>query len=143
MQGKHGLRAIKKSRLTGALATLSVEAARNLGNEDVQELAEAFEGGIRDITQTLVNSGYARGLESEADAAAVTILQRVGYDRGALPAMLREMQSRYDPSGPGFARTHPSPADRIAGLEASVRDAAPADPPAKRQRRFVAAVGGL
>ncbi len=143
VQGKHGLRAIKKSRLTGALATLSVEAARNLGNEDVQELAEAFEGGIRDITQTLVNSGYARGLESEADAAAVTILQRVGYDRGALPAMLREMQSRYDPSGPGFARTHPSPADRIAGLEASVRDAAPADPPAKRQRRFVAAVGGL
>jgi predicted Zn-dependent protease len=67
----------------------------------------------------------------------------VGYAQGALPAMLREMDARYVPSGPGFARTHPSPKDRIAGLAASVRDAAAPEPPAKRQRRFDAAVGGL
>jgi predicted Zn-dependent protease len=143
VQNKHGLRAIKKSRLTSALTTLSVEAARNLGNENVQELVSAFEGGINDITQTLVNSGYARGLEYEADGAAETILTRVGYAGAALPTMLREMEKRSQTSGPGFARTHPSPKDRIAQLDPAVRTTAPAAPPASRQARFRTALGAL
>ena len=139
---KDGLRAIKKSRLTGALTTLAVEAGRSLGSEDVKELTEQFAGGIDDITRTLVNNGYARTQEFEADAAAVNILDDTGYASHALVSMLEEMDARWDPKGPGFMRTHPSPDERLG----QVRDAAGSDggaQPTARAARFAAATGGL
>jgi predicted Zn-dependent protease len=143
VQHKDGLRAIKKSRLTAALTTLSLEAARNLGGEDLRELTEQFEGSIGDITQTLVNSGYARSQEHAADRAALAILVRVGYDPAALLRMLEAMGRRWEPHGPGFARTHPGPGDRVAGIGGEVPAAAPADVPAARRERFAAALGGV
>ncbi len=106
--GKHGLRAIKNSRLTGALTVLASESARNFGGEDLKQLVDAYEGSIDDITSTLMVNGYSRGLEEEADQIAITILQRVGYDPKALPSMLAEMQKRLigeiQAEGPGTTR---------------------------------------
>ncbi|MBU0742687.1 M48 family metallopeptidase [bacterium] len=143
VQNKDGLRAIKKSRLTGALTTLAVEAGRSLGSEDIKELTEQFAGGIDDITQTLVNSGYARSLEHQADASAVTVLDRIGYDPHALVGMLEEMDRRWDPKGHGFERTHPSPKDRLGKVRGTVPAGAAGAAPAKRAARFADAVGGL
>jgi len=140
---KDGLRAIKKSRLTSALTTLALEAGRSLGSEDVKELTEQFAGGIDDITQTLVNSGYARAQEHQADEAAVTVLDRTGYDPHALVDMLEQMDRRWDPQGHGFERTHPSPGDRLA----KVRGLVPGSPDTRvndqRAARFADAVDGL
>ena len=141
--GKDGLRAIKKSRLTSALTTLAVEGASNLGNEQLAKLTAEFEGSITDITSTLMNSGYARSLEKQADASAVSTLKRVGYSPQALVSMLGEMKKRITPGGPGFARTHPDPSDRIRDIEGSVGGSAPPSEPAARQNRFTAAVAGL
>ena len=143
VQNKDGLRAIKKSRLVSALATLGVEAGRNLGSDKVKELTEQFAGGITDITQTLVNSGYARAQEYQADAASVGILRQIGYEPKALVSMLEEMDRRWDPRGPGFARTHPSPRDRIGQVTPLTGPASGHDEPAVRQARFDAAVGGI
>jgi len=137
---KDGLRAIKKSRLTAALTTLSVEAARNLGSEDLKKLTEQFAGSIDDVVQALVNNGYARKFEYEADAAAVANLREVGYSPHALANMLEVMATRWDPRGPGFMRTHPSPRDRIDHLPVGP---GPVDEPASRHDRFVAALGSL
>lgn len=140
---KDGLRAIKKSRLTSALTTLAVEAGRSLGSDDVKDLTEQFAGGIDDITQTLVNSGYARQQEYAADAGAATILDRTGYDPHALVAMLGEMETRWDPQGHGFARTHPSPSDRLGKVRSLVASSAASDVPPARLARFNKAVGDL
>ena len=138
--GKHGLRAIKNSRLTSALTILATEGARNFGGKDLKQLVTDYEGSIDDITSTLVVSGYSRGLEDEADVAAITILERVGYNPRALPRMLEEMKKRLKPDGPGFARTHPDPQDRVETINPTL--AGKPDPvvPAVRQERFVWAV---
>lgn len=138
---KDGLRAIKKSRLTSALTILAVEGASNLGSDQLAELTKQFEGSITDVTSTLMNSGYARGLEKQADASAVGILERVGYDPRALVAMLGEMKTRTKPGGAGFAKTHPDPAERISDVQGSVPGGAPLPEPAARQARFTAAMG--
>lgn len=143
VQNKDGLRAIKKSRLTFALTTISMEAARNFGNENIKDLATAFEGGIDDIMLTLVNNGYARELEFQADQAAVTNLDRIGYDPGALRLMLHEMDKRLKPGGHDFAKTHPKPGDRINKLGAQTMNAPLALEPAARKARFASAVGGI
>ena len=75
VQFKHGLQAIKKSRITSALVTIGTESAKTFGKEDLARLTATFEDSISDITSTLVNNGYARNFERQADIAAVTILK--------------------------------------------------------------------
>jgi predicted Zn-dependent protease len=142
VQNRDGLKAIKKSRLTAALATIGVEAARQLGDAEIRDLADQLDGSVQDITQTLVNSGYARGLEHQADRDAVVILQRLGYDPAALVRMLDTMNGRVEAGGPGFARTHPSPRDRIREVQSEApAGGSPAN--AERTRRFAAAMADL
>lgn len=141
IQGRHGLRAIKTSRLTTAFNILAIEAAKSYGPSQLGQLTQAFEGSITDITSTLVNNGYSRDLEAEADQAATVILRRVGYDPGALATLLAEMQMHLKPGGPGFARTHPMPGDRIKLIGAGAGSMSPV--PAARQNRFEVAMGNV
>jgi predicted Zn-dependent protease len=143
VSNKDGLRAIKKSRLTSALTILAVEGASNLGSDKLAKLTEEFEGSITDITSTLMNSGYSRGLEKQADASAVSVLKRVGYSPQGLASMLGEMKKRLKPGGPDFAKTHPDPSDRIRDIQGSVAGSpAPAEV-AARKNRFEAAAARL
>lgn len=136
VQNRHGLQAIKKGRLTAALTTLAAEGAKSFGGEQLSELTQAFENSIADITATLMNSGYSRAFERQADQAAVAILKRSGYDPQALVTMLEEMKKHLRPGGRDFARTHPAPESRIADIRKLIGGhRAPPAPPA-RQARF-------
>jgi len=136
IQGRHGLRAIKSSRITSALTILAVEGAKNVGGGQVAQLTEAFEGSVTDVASMLMNSGYSRDLEREADQEAVVILGRVGYDPGSLVGLLKEMDKRMAKGGPGFAKTHPDPKDRIQGLDSKSGVPAGPPPPPERKARF-------
>jgi len=143
VQGRHGLRAIKKGRLTTALTIVATESAKSLGGRELAELTAAFEGAISDVTATLVNNGYSRALEREADRAAVAILQRVGYNPHALIEMLSEMKRHLKPGGLDFSKTHPKPDDRIAELRKLIGDGTATPPVPARQQRFERALGRL
>jgi len=144
VEGAHGLRAIKKGRLTSALTTLATESGKQLGGEQLAQVTEVFEGSIKDITSTLMNNGYARSLEREADASAIRIMQQVGYDPNALADMLREMKKLLKPGGLDFAKTHPDPEDRIKDVVELIGGTpSPATPPAARQARFKEALANL
>ncbi|MCE5244164.1 MAG: M48 family metallopeptidase [Syntrophobacteraceae bacterium] len=143
IQGQHGLRAIKTGRLTTAFNILAMEAAKSYGPSQLAQLTEAFEGSITDITSTLMNNGYSRDLEFEADQSALTILKRVGYAQGALTVMLAEMKMQLKPGGAGFASTHPEPADRIQKIGAASGKTQAISCPAPRQQRFQTVMGGV
>lgn len=117
VQNRDGLRAIKTGRLNTALTTLATESAKNLGGQQLADVTSAFDDSISEITGTLVNSGYSRRQEFQADAAAVEILRAAGYPPIALRSMLANMEKRWNPSRHDFAATHPPPADRIAELQ--------------------------
>jgi predicted Zn-dependent protease len=140
VESKHGLQAIKTSRVTAALTTIGVEGSKQLGGEQLADLTRTFEGSITDITQTLVNSGYSRAFENQADRAAVKILKRVGYDPNGLIDMLKTMQTRLKPGRRDFAATHPSPASRITEVQPQIGPYAAVKPPAVQQERFINAL---
>ena len=141
VQSKHGLQAIKKSRITSALIILGTEGAKTFGGEDLANLTATFEDSISDITATLVNNGYSRKFERQADIAAVTILKRVGYDPNGLVNMLKVMEKKLKPGSPDFAKTHPSPASRIADIQKDIGKSAGGKVPKARHARFLAALG--
>lgn len=143
VQSKHGLQAVQKARITSALTTIGIEGTKTFGGEELAELTETFEDSISDITATLVNNGYSRGFERQADKAALTILNRVGYDPNGLVDMLRVMSKRLKPGGLDFAKTHPSPASRIADIQGIIGEATEVREPQPRQARFLAALGNI
>jgi predicted Zn-dependent protease len=140
---QHGLKAVKASRYKDAGLAIGKAAVEEYGPAELAQVTTAFSGTIDDITGTLVNSGYSRAAEKEADQAAVDILKRVGYDPNALVRMLEVMKTRLKPGGLDFAKTHPDPEVRITEIR-KVLAAAPASPaPPTRQARYKAALGKL
>ena len=142
VQSRHGLQAIKKSRVTDAVTILAVESAKTFGGEELASLTQTFEDSITDITSTLVVNGYSRAFEYQADSGAVNILYRVGYNPSGLVDMLRVMEQRLKPGGNDFVKTHPSPQKRISEIESylsysKVQSSMP------RQARFKRALGSI
>jgi len=143
VQLRHGMKAIEKARMTEAFTVLAQEGAKSLGSQEVVQLTQAFGGVISDITNTMINNGYSRSYEYQADAASLSILKRLGYNPGALIDMLGVMDKQIKPGGSDFAKTHPSPQNRIAELKDSEKSLVGGEQPAVRQERFTKAVGHL
>ncbi|MEN6428877.1 MAG: M48 family metallopeptidase [Phycisphaerales bacterium] len=140
---KHGLSAIKQSRLTEAFTIIGAETAKQVGGEELASLTEAFEGSVGDVVKTLTVNGYSRKQETRADAAAVEILRRAGYPETAIITMLERMDARLSNSGGlGFAKTHPSAASRADALRPEIVDTGSAVN-AVRQQRFTAAMQSI
>jgi predicted Zn-dependent protease len=111
---KHGLQAIKKSRLVDAFRVIGTEAARRYGSEELAQLTTAFEGALGDVFETLVVRGYDRKYEFEADELAVKYDAAVGYSPQGLTDFLQTMVGDSSAaSGKGWFKTHPSAEDRL------------------------------
>jgi beta-barrel assembly-enhancing protease len=140
---QHGLKAIRKGRLTSALTTLGAAAGSSLAGGQLAEVTKAFEGSITDITSTMMNSGYSRTTEFEADKGAVALMKKMGYNPAALVTMLERMQSQLKADSQGFGKTHPAPDVRIAELKKTIGNEAPPPNSPTRQERFQKAMGGV
>jgi len=142
VQYKHGLQAIRQDRITKALTMIADEALKDQ-KADNKELADLFDGSIKDITTTLITNGYSRNLEFQADKGALYILVGLGYNPGALTGVLQTMKQRLKPNNVDFYRTHPSPDTRSMEISRvyQVHGTIPIN--LARQKRFLAATKGF
>jgi predicted Zn-dependent protease len=144
IQHGHALQSIQKGRVTGALTILAAESAKSLGGEQLAELTTMFEGSLNDIIGTMVNSGYSRKFETQADSSAVTILRRAGYNPSGLKNMLQVMETKLKTGEPkGFGKTHPDPVVRIKDIEGLISDCGPVANVPGRETRFKQALARI
>jgi predicted Zn-dependent protease len=144
---QHGLNAIKASRKTAAYKNLALTGVSVFGSPEARQLTDLFKDSISDITNTLVNSGYSRDLEFQADKMALVIMRRAGYDPRAFDDMLKVMEKRIKPGGLDFSKTHPDPKDRVVEVEKTLAGepavSVPPAPAAARKARYQAALGNV
>ncbi|MGA2640287.1 MAG: M48 family metalloprotease [Spirochaetia bacterium] len=144
---QHGLKAISAARWTAAGQAGLNAGVQVLGSEQTKQLTGVFKDSVNDITNTMVNSGYSRELEFDADHMALDIMRRAGYDPRAFEAMLNIMKTRLKPGGLDFAKTHPDPKDRAAAVEKALAGKPPVTvtptAAAARQARYQAALGNI
>ena len=118
---KHGLQAIKKSRLTEAFTALGMQAAQRFGPQELARLTTMFEGVLTDIVEQLVERGYSRAAEYEADGMGAAFGARTGFDPNGIVRFLQTMVGdKSAVSGKGWFKTHPTPEQRIDGLNKQI-----------------------
>ncbi len=144
VNAKHGLQSIKKSRLVDAFKLLGTAAVKTYAPDTVAKLTGVFEDTLGDIVGSLVERGYDRKFEYEADGLAVKFAGRAHYDTGGLTRFLKTMVGDASAaSGKGWFKTHPAPQDRIANVSPAVAALGPVKVASVRTARFKQAVAGL
>lgn len=115
---KHGLKSIKKSRLIDAFKIIGQEATQRYTPEKLAQLTNIFEGTLGDITEKLIEKGYDRKYEYEADRLGVNFAARTGYNPQGLSDFLQTMVTDSTKPGlKGWFKTHPSPKDRLVRVK--------------------------
>lgn len=122
VSAKHGLASIKKSRLVDAFRVIGSEAVNRYGSQQLAELTGIFEGALGDIVESLIEKGYDRKYEYEADKLGVDFESRTGYDPNGMSRFLKTLTGAA-PSGAakGWFRTHPTAADRLERVNAQIK----------------------
>jgi predicted Zn-dependent protease len=118
ISNKHGLSAIKQSRLMDAFGILVAEG-KKYSSDEIQKLANIYEGVLDDIVTTLVEKGYSRVQEDKADRSGASYAFQAGYDPQGLTSFLEtlaELEALKKQEGRtfefGLVKSHPDPADR-------------------------------
>jgi predicted Zn-dependent protease len=140
IQLQHSISSIKNSRFTGALQQVAGIAAEAAG---LDELTQIFDDSIREAVNTMIDSGYSREQEYEADAAALSLLAAAGYTPSSIVGMLESLKTNsankqaYPSLGKVGTSTHPSPESRLAEVNKNLpRYKAAVDNTGLRKPRF-------
>jgi len=142
---KHGLKAIKQSRLMDTFKMLGSEAAAKYTPAQLSQLTELFEGALSDIAGQLIEKGYDRKLEYEADKLSVKVSMATGYNPNGLAKFLEALSGEAKKQGvKGWFQTHPTPEDRLERVKGQIEDLKTLPEESKfRAQRFKQAVSGL
>ncbi len=113
--GKHAISTIRRTQFLSGVGTIT--AASMKGDRGKQ-----YESMIGDMQTVLFDKGLDKGMEFEADSAAMETLYRTGYDPRAMITVLKKLQKIEATStkkGSWFS-THPPLDERIERLEAQL-----------------------
>lgn len=117
IQLKHAVKAIKSSRATSAVVSTASAVILAGDNDDLKQLVDGFGDAVDEVVATMVDSGYSKGTEYEADENAVKLLYLAGYNPYAINKMLVQLDETIGSSDAGFGKTHPSPSSRLKKVE--------------------------
>ncbi len=143
VQSRHGIELIKESRWKKFGTNAVFLAASGMAGGDVAAAVGVFGDMVNDAANKIMTRGYGKKLEKQADADAVTILIRVGYEPHEAIKVLENMQDRFVRGRKDFAKTHPKPRDRIKTVKKTLKGMPDASPiPTTRMDRFGSALPG-
>jgi predicted Zn-dependent protease len=140
VQLRHSVKAIQADRKAQAIRAFAASGTGALtGGTSLEELTDIFDKSVADALITLIDKGYSRDQEFDADTNALALLAASGYDPASLLDMLRTLD-RDQPNHPGgFNATHPVPKDRLNNVNRRLGAYSTPDTRAFRRARFSAA----
>ncbi len=141
VQRQHAISAMTAGRSNDVWKTGLTEGLKaGTGSKAYGELAAMVTSGLTDMLKTVMDKGYSREQEAQADADAIAIMRRAGYDPHAMVAMLTKMKPLVKDHDHGFGSTHPSPDERIATVKKAIGGQVAVTPDAARAQRFTEAL---
>lgn len=135
IQLEHSLKAIKTSRVTDAITKTTFATMTVLSEGEFQEFSDVFGDVVDEIVAEMVDSGYSKSQEYEADETALEIMAATGYNPLAMNEMLKVLKINQKGKS-GFSVTHPSPDERLKNLKDQYEHYDIEDTSAYRKERF-------
>ena len=143
IQLQHSIKAIKSSRATDALVKTANTAYTLKTDGNSNEVMDGFADSIGDIINTMVESGYSKQQEFDADKKALSLMNDAGYDPNAMKDMLTLLKVRQAGQHAGFSKTHPSPDARLSNLKDEYKNYSSYTDRANRTARFKSTMRSL
>jgi predicted Zn-dependent protease len=143
IQLQHSIKAIKSSRATDALVKTANTAYTLKTDGNSNEVMDGFADSVGDIINTMVESGYSKQQEFDADKKALSLMNDAGYDPNAMKDMLTLLKVRQAGQHAGFSKTHPSPDARLSNLKDEYKNYSSYTDRSIRIKRFNAAMRSL
>lgn len=125
---QHGLNSVRRARRASIIKVLGTEVL------DLSDYQKLLLDVATDLTHLLLERGFSREEEMQADSVAFDLLVRSGYDPTALIRVLSKIAALESSSGPGILRTHPPAPERITRLRSFEVPTEVAIPPARAAR---------
>lgn len=122
IQLQHSVKAIKSARTVDAIFSTAGTVVTAFAEEDLRFLSDVFGETVNEVVGQLVESGYSKNQEYDADAFALKLMADAGYNPFAMVEMLRLIEDIQGDSNRGFGKTHPSPEDRLDKVLDELRD---------------------
>ncbi|NDC39053.1 MAG: peptidase M48, partial [Proteobacteria bacterium] len=115
---QHGLKSIRAGTILDRLLDQGVPLASIDCAQVFLQGSLLFASLVDDLVDNLVQKGYSREMEFEADAGALEITNYTGFNPQALDTMLSRLEEIEKDKSGGWFSTHPSPSERIAKADA-------------------------
>ena len=137
IQLEHGLKAIRNNRFTQIVLDAADSAVSGAaGLFKISERADTLKVSVKEIASSMMNNGYSKIQEFEADSDALNLLARAGYAPSSLIEMLRVLEKNQPDVKGGFNNTHPDPAERIRNIQRHSRSFRVPDTRSHRKDRY-------
>ncbi len=147
IQLKHSIKAIKTSRWKDAgLSAAEASSTIVFGSND-SELGQTLSDMVNDAISEMVNTGYSKDQEYDADKYAVILMNDSGYNVNYMVQMLESMNLN-GLKKHGMFKTHPSPKKRIKKVSKQIKKLAKKnkivpDTSSYREARFKTIMKGI
>jgi len=117
---RDGIKAIKKSRWTKFAFYAAGEVGKHYTPSEVSQLVGEFQSVVSDVAKNVIDKGYSKKDEAEADEYGMRYAMRSGYDPNAMAEFIKHEISLGigDHSGP-FS-SHPKPSQRLKKVEGTI-----------------------
>lgn len=117
--GRHSAEHIAKAQLTQGLTGAAVIASYDPGNPSTMRTA-----AVAALIGQLINLKYGREDELESDSWGVKYLIQSGYKPDEMIGVMRVLEEASGGGGrqPEFMSTHPDPGNRVAQIQAAIRE---------------------
>jgi predicted Zn-dependent protease len=122
----HPMNAVNKDTKKRALITIAkfylakgAEESTNIDPGIISAMVNVMGDMASDITEVL-NNGYERGTEYDADKGAVMTLHIAGYSVNALKIIISKLP--YEEENSLYGSNHPSPEDRIQAIDEYIEE---------------------
>ncbi len=117
---RDGIKAIKKSRWTNFAFYAAGEAGKHYTPSEVSQLVGTFQSVVSDVAKQVIEKGYSKTDENEADNYGMRYAMNAGYDPGAMAEFIRHEIALGIGGNSGPFSSHPSPEQRIKRVEGAI-----------------------
>lgn len=135
---RHGIGAIKKDRWTKLGFYVAGEVGKQYSSSEIGQLVNEFQGVVSDVAKKVMESGYSKSDEKNADENGMRFAYAAGYNPSEMIDFIKEEDAKGIGHTKGPFSSHPKPDVRIKLLEGVINELGDATTDPVRTQRFEA-----